>query len=108
MQSEKSQQVASRFFEVINELIELGHLRSLSAFLKNNEIDRLNFYKFQKGTRHFNLEWLIFLVEQYPVSAKYMLTGKGPKFTKKLLKIEYIPEYKKRLKNKQVQPSSTP
>ncbi|HEY1054765.1 MAG TPA: hypothetical protein VGE24_06500 [Emticicia sp.] len=90
MQSEKTQEVTKRFFEILEELAGSGILSSAHDFAKTYQINIGNFFELRKNhsTRKLDIDWLIILVEKYHVSAKYLLTGKGEHFTKKLEIIE--------------------
>lgn len=99
MQSEKSQQITARFFEVLDELVDLGQIHFVNDFYVTNNINKGNIYQLRKDYSRdiMQLEWLTILVEKYHVSGDYLLIGKGNHFTKKIIKIDLPPrrKYKK-------------
>lgn len=70
--------VIDRFFQAFDELVSLGKL-SRNKFCEESGIDRRNFGKQRSDhTRQIiKPEWLTYLVEEYHVSADWLLTGRG-------------------------------
>jgi|GEM_PF-2723276 len=90
MQSTKSQEVTKRFFEILDHLVEMGHIHFVNDFYIENNINSRNIYQLRKDYSRdiLQLEWLGILVEKYKVSGDYLLTGNGKPFKKPLEKIE--------------------
>lgn len=101
MQSEKSQEVTRRFFEILDELVQMGHIHFMNDFYVENDINSRNIYQLRKDYSRdiMQLEWLGILVEKYKVSGEYLLTGKGKKYKKPLVFIER-PKRRKYIKHK--------
>lgn len=84
--SNHSKQILSRFFETIELLNTLERLpHGLKGFCADYEIDYRNFQRQRKDHTRGNFQpgWLVPLVDDYCVSAKWLLTGKGKQFTSK-------------------------
>lgn len=79
MQNEFSQEVVARFFQAIDYLKGTGDLRFLTDFTEPHHINRRHFWVTRNtpSSGMFQLCWLTWLVEDYGVSAKWLLTGKG-------------------------------
>ncbi|WP_337043150.1 hypothetical protein [Emticicia sp. 17c] len=90
MQSEQSQEVTKRFFEILDELVQLGHIHFMNDFYVEHKINSRNIYQLRKDYSRdiMQLEWLTALVRDYHVSGDYLLTGKGKKYRKELEPIE--------------------
>jgi len=101
MQSVKSQEVTQRFFEILDELVQMGHIHFMNDFYVENDINSRNIYQLRKDYSRdiMQLEWLSILVEKYKVSGDYLLTGKGKKYKKPLVLIER-PKRRKYIKHK--------
>lgn len=101
MQSEKSQEVTARFFEILDELVQMGHIHFMNDFYVDNGINSRNIYQLRKDYSRdiMQLEWLSILIEKYKVSGDYLLTGKGKKYKKPLVLIER-PKRRKYVKHK--------
>ncbi len=101
MQSPKSQEVTARFFEILDELVQMGHIHFMNDFYVENDINSRNIYQLRKDYSRdiMQLEWLGILVEKYKVSGEYLLTGKGKKYKKPLAFIER-PKRRKYMKHK--------
>lgn len=77
---DNSRLIVSRFFEAISFLIEHKHIRGVQTFTKKYGINRWNFYtvKEQPESGMFEVGWLENLVQDFGISAEWLLTGNGP------------------------------
>jgi len=83
MQTETSQIIVRRFFEAVHELKSRKAIRGVQTFTTRYGINKRNFYTCQKEPERdiFQVAWLGYLVEDYKVSAVWLLTGLGDHFT---------------------------
>lgn len=74
--------IRKRFFEAVEKLLEIGVLRGRQTYCRLYSIDKRNFYAQESDLSKslLKLYWLVPLVEQYGVSAKWLLTGNGYMF----------------------------
>lgn len=79
MINEDSQQIVNRFFEAIQALIDNDIIRGYSVFADRYGINRGNFTSLRtKGSRvAFQPCWLSFLVNDFHISAHWLVTGTG-------------------------------
>ena len=79
MQNEDSQQILRRFFEALYFLKKKRIIKGISTFLNQYNIDHRNFYRLKREPARdsFQTAWLMYLVNDYNVSPKWLLTGKG-------------------------------
>lgn len=84
MQTEDSQKIIKRFYEAVRALIERKVIRGKQTFTTRYNINRWNFNTQEKEPERdqFQIVWLSYLVNDYGVSAKWLLTGKGEMFVK--------------------------
>lgn len=79
MQSRDSQVIVGRFFEALKALKEMKVIRGKQTFTKKYGINRWNLNSLEKDHSRdiFQPAWLTYLVEDYGISAEWLLTGKG-------------------------------
>lgn len=79
MQTEDSIQLVNRFFGALDALKETKKIRGVQTFTNKYDIDRRNLLKMRANpeTYTFQAAWLMYLVQDYGVSARWLLTGKG-------------------------------
>ena len=71
-------QVNTRFFAALDALIIMGKLQMKIEFCTRYGIDPGNFTRLRKDPyRAFELAYLSYLVEDYGVSADWLITGRG-------------------------------
>lgn len=79
MQTEDSQKVIDRFFQALYYLKQTKVIRGKQTFTARYGINRWNLNSLEKDRARdiFQASWLSYLVEDYDVSAKWLLTGRG-------------------------------
>lgn len=79
MQTEDSQKVVGRFFEALYRLKDLGIIRGKKTFTERFGVNRWNLISLEKDHSRdiFQPAWLTYLVNEYGVSAQWLLTGHG-------------------------------
>ncbi len=82
METNHSVQISKRFFKALAEIIAKKELRGIQTFTNLYGIDKRNFYKVKKDPEHFNLNysWLYYMVDDFDVSAEWLITGNGKMF----------------------------
>lgn len=82
MQTPDSQIIVARFFEAIHKLTEYKIIRGKKTFTERYNINRWNFNTLEKDTSRdiFQVAWLNILVQDYKISAQWLLTGEGSFF----------------------------
>lgn len=86
MQTKESEQITRRFFEALKKLIELKVIRGKKTFTDRYGINRWNLNALESGQStqiSVQLDWLTFIVRDYGVSARWILTGEGEMFARK-------------------------
>lgn len=79
MQTEDSQVIIRRFFQVLQYLKEQKIIRGKQTFTRQFGINRWNMNTVEKEPSRdmFQTAWLTYLVTEYGVSADWLLTGRG-------------------------------
>ena len=79
MQTADSQRIVRRFFEALQRLKTDRKIRGKQTFTREHEINRWNMNTLEKDPSRdiFQAAWLAYLVEDYGVSAQWLLTGRG-------------------------------
>ena len=79
MQTEDSQKIVSRFFQALYYLKSEKIIRGKQTFTNRHGINRWNMNTLEKDMSRdiFQPAWLSYLVDDYGVSAEWLLTGKG-------------------------------
>ena len=82
MNSFISTQINDRYFQALDTVINLGLIRGIQTFTNEHNIDRRNFLSTKKesSTRQIRLDWIYYLVNDFNVSAGWIITGKGGMF----------------------------
>ena len=78
MQADENQIITKRFFEALYALKSRGDIRGKQTFTARYGINRWNLNALEKGTgtmTNVQLAWLTYLVRDYDVSARWLLTG---------------------------------
>ncbi len=85
MQTEESAKITKRFFEALYELKNRGIIRGKQTFTNRYDINRWNLNALEKGESTQNsvqLDWLTYLVRDYGISGRWLLTGEGEMFAR--------------------------
>ncbi|MCL1937219.1 MAG: hypothetical protein FWF52_02350 [Candidatus Azobacteroides sp.] len=84
MQNEEGQKVVERFFEAIFDLKRRKIIRGKQTFTRRYGINNRNFWLLEqdKSRDILQVAWLSHLVEDFDISAEWLLTGKGKMYTK--------------------------
>lgn len=79
MQTTDSQKVIGRFFQALYYLKEQRVIRGKQTFTRKYGINRWNLNTLEQdmGRDIFQTAWLTYLVEDFGVSAEWLLTGRG-------------------------------
>lgn len=86
MQNNDSQKVVARFFEAIYRLKADKVIRGKQTFTRKYGINRWNFNTLEKEPERdiFQAAWLTYLVRDYNVSARWLLTGEGEFYARRV------------------------
>lgn len=79
MQTPDSQKIIKRFFEALYYLKSERIIKGKQTFTAKFKINRWNMNTFEKDMSRdiFQPAWLAYLVDEYGVSATWLLTGRG-------------------------------
>ena len=97
MQTKESAEITRRFFEALHRLIQLKVIRGKKTFTERYGINRWNLNALEKGQStqtSVQLDWLTFIVRDYGISARWLLTGEGEMFARKVANKESKQENK--------------
>lgn len=85
MQTEESTKITRRFFEALYELKNRRIIRGKQTFTDRYGINRWNLNALESGKSsqiNVQLDWLTYLVRDYGISARWLLTGEGEMFAR--------------------------
>jgi hypothetical protein len=79
MQTADSQEIVNRFFEALRRLIAEKKIRGKQTFTNRYGINRWNMITLEKEPSRdiFQPAWLTYLVRDYNISPRWLLTGEG-------------------------------
>lgn len=79
MNTPDSQEIVRRFFEALDRLKDEGIIRGKQTFTRRYGINRWNMLTCSKDPARqiFQPAWLTYLVRDYGVSPRWLLTGEG-------------------------------
>lgn len=82
MQTADTQSIIKRFFQTLDFLKEAKVIRGRQTFTRMHGINRWNMNTVEKNPASdmFQTAWLTYLVEDFNISAHWLLTGKGNMF----------------------------
>lgn len=74
--------ITARFFEALDALKVTGQMRGTGTFARRYGINRRNLYTLRRrpSSGIFKPVWLAYLVADYGVDARWLLTGEGGVF----------------------------
>lgn len=74
--------VTGRFFAALEALKVTNQIRGTATFCRRYGINRRNLWQLRRkgGGGIFKVEWLTYLVADYGISARWLLTGEGAVF----------------------------
>ena len=80
-----SEMIVRRFFEALDSIIAQKAVKNVHRFALRYGINEGNLYKLRmdNSRRILDPEWLAFLVRDYQVNARWLLTGQGKMFRAK-------------------------
>jgi len=79
MQNEEGKKIVGRFFEALYDLKARKVIRGKQTFTRKYGINNRNFWLLEqdKSRDILQLEWIAHLVNDFGISAEWILTGKG-------------------------------
>lgn len=85
MNNNDSVQIIKRFYEAVNTLIANKTIRGKKTFTDAYGINRWNFNTVEKNPESdmFQLSWISHLVNDFGISAQWIMTGRGGMFSTK-------------------------
>lgn len=80
MNTPDSKIIVKRFFDTLYYLKQQKIIRGKATFTNAHDINRwnLNYLEKHPESNMFQVSWLTYLVQDYGVSSKWLLTGIGP------------------------------
>lgn len=89
MNNPESIEIINRFFEAIEYLKSSRTIRGIQTFTNKYGINKRNFYtvRAKPESDMFQLIWITYLINDYGISAEWIMTGKGGMLSKKDAKI---------------------
>lgn len=85
MNNAESIEIIKRFYEVIEYLKDSKQIRGIQTFTNRYNINKRNFYFVRSNPESdmFQLIWLSYLINDFGISAEWLMTGKGGMLVKK-------------------------
>ena len=82
MNNPQSVKIIERFFQALEALITTNVLRGIQTFTTKYGINKRNFYTARKEPERdiFQMSWLAHMIEDFGVSAQWLMTGVGGMF----------------------------
>lgn len=79
MNTLQSQEVVTRFFEALQHLINSGEIKSRNRYCTKYGFVQSHLWRSERdpGRKLFELAWMIPLVANYGISARWLMTGEG-------------------------------
>ncbi|MBO5957439.1 MAG: hypothetical protein J6Q39_07785 [Bacteroidales bacterium] len=86
MQNSDSQKIIKRFFEAIYRLKDEKVIRGKQTFTRRYDINRWNLNTLEKEPERdiFQAAWLTYLVQDFGVSSRWLLTGEGEFYARRV------------------------
>lgn len=97
MNNPESIEIINRFFEAIEYLKSSRTIRGIQTFTNKYGINKRNFYTVRANPESdmFQLIWITYLINDYGISAEWIMTGKGGMLVKRDPKVEVLEPKKK-------------
>lgn len=88
MNNPDSIKIINRFYETIDFLKKSRQIRGIQTFTNKYGINKRNFYTVRKNPESdmFQLIWLSHLINDYGISAEWLMTGRGGMLMKRDVK----------------------
>lgn len=82
MNSPITKQIIERFYSALDAIIEMDKIAGIATYCRLYDIDRRNFYAQRKDLDrgYFQVSWLYPMVNEYGVSAEWLILGRGRMF----------------------------